>query len=301
MLKHPSGITRGVLQIPAYAAVLLGLLAGSTGLQAEELQGAIQVKGSDTMVNLVQAWAEAFMERHPKVMIAVTGGGSGTGIAALISGTADLAASSRAITPKELALARQRGAAPHEWTVALDGLAVVVHPSNPVTQLTLAQVAALFTGVLRNWKELGGADARVVLLSREVNSGTHVYFKGHVLAALPGEGPKEFAPEALLLPSSQAIADEVATNPSGIGYYGMGYVHAKNAVVAIAKTPDGSAVSPTEETVRSGVYPISRPLLLYARSAPTSVTQAFLDFILSPEGQRIVREIDFVPVAPTAS
>ena len=282
----------------AYAAAfLIGTVSLACGAAAENLQGSIQIKGSDTMVNLCQAWAESFMATHPMVSIAVTGGGSGTGMAALLGGTCDLAASSRKMTAKELASAASQGTTPQELISALDGLAVVVHPSNPVKQLTLEQLADLFTGKVRNWKELGGADQAVVLLSREVNSGTHVYFKEHVLAASPGGGPKEFSPEALLLPSSQAIADEVASNPTGIGYYGMGYLNSKNAVVAVAKTAADPYVVPSEDTVRSGAYPISRPLLLYSRGAPQGAVKAFLDFVMSTEGQAIVRNIDFVPVA----
>ena len=281
----------------ALAAAVAGIALELSTASAEGLQGSLQIKGSDTMVNLCQAWAEAFMARYPKVTVAVTGGGSGTGIAALLGGTCDLAAASRKMTAKEIAAATSQGAAPQEVVTALDGLAVVVHPSNPVKRLTLAQLADLFTGKIRNWKELGGSSKAVVLLSREVNSGTHVYFKEHVLPAASGEGPKEFSPEALLLPSSQAIADEVASNPSGIGYYGMGYLNPKNAVVAVAKTPADPYITPSEEAVRSGIYPISRPLLLYSRGAPQGAVKAFVDFVMSADGQAIVRTIDFVPVA----
>lgn len=273
------------------AAVMLWGMPGPAPARAEELRGALQIKGSDTMVNLCQAWAEAFMARHPKVTVAVTGGGSGTGIAALIGGTCDLAATSRQMTAKETSQAAVRGHPPREWTVALDGLAVVVHPSNPVTQLTMPQLADLFTGAVRRWKDVGGPNRAVVLLSREVNSGTHVYFKEHVLG--PGQ---EFAPEALLLPSSQAIADEAATNPDAIGYYGMGYANPRNAVVAIAKTAEGPYVAPSEDDVRSGRYPIARPLFFYSAGEPQGLVKAFLDFVRSPDGQTIVRQIDFVPV-----
>ncbi len=283
-----------------YAAAGLAMAASlACTASADHLQGSIQIKGSDTMVNLCQAWAEAFMARHPKITVAVTGGGSGTGIAALIGGTCDLAAASRKMTPKEIAAASVQGAPPQEFTTALDGLAVVVHPSNPVRHLTLEQLADLFTGQIRNWKAVGGVDKPVVLLSREVNSGTHVYFKEHVLAASKASGPKEFAPEALLLPSSQAIADEAASNSTSIGYYGMGYLNPKNAAVAVAKTSDGPYVTPSEDAVRSGSYPISRPLLLYSRGAPEGMVKVFLDFVMSPEGQQVVRTIDFVPVAET--
>lgn len=259
--------------------------------RADELKGTLQIKGSDTMVNLCQAWAEAFMARHPQVTVAVTGGGSGTGIAALISGTCDLAASSRPMTDKEKKQIAAHNRTWREWTVALDGLAVVVHPSNPVKQLTVSQLADLFAGRIRNWKELGGTNRAMVLLSREVNSGTHVYFKEHVL----GTG-QEFAPEALLMPSSQAIADEAATNPDAIGYYGMGYLNPKNRAVAVAKTAADAYIVPSEADVRSGAYPIARPLFIYSFAEPQGLVKTFLDFTQSPEGQAIVRKTDFVPI-----
>lgn len=258
---------------------------------ADEMKGTLQIKGSDTMVNLCQAWAESFMARHPQVTVAVTGGGSGTGIAALISGTCDLASSSRAMTDKEKKQITARGRTSREWIVALDGLAVVVHPSNPVKQLTVSQLADLFTGKIRNWKEIGGTNRAVVLLSREVNSGTHVYFKEHVLGT-----SQEFAPEALLMPSSQAIADEVSTNPDAIGYYGMGYLNPKNKAVAVAKTTADAYILPAEADIRSGSYPIARPLFVYSLDESQGLVKAFLDFARSPEGQAIVRKTDFVPI-----
>ena len=275
----------------------LGCGVGGTATAAEELQGMLQIKGSDTMVNVCQAWAEAFMVAHPRVTVAVTGGGSGTGIAALIAGTCDITAASRKMTPKELTLAQTRGRRLKEWTVGLDGLAVVVHPNNPVKQLTMDQLAGIFTGATPTWKALGGRDAAIVLLSREVNSGTHVYFKEHVLGADASGHSREFSPEALLLPSSQAIADEVASNPAAIGYYGMGYLNPRNAAVAVARTADSPFLLPTEALVRAGTYPISRPLLLYASEALQGPAKAFMDFVMSPEGQAIVRRTDFVPVS----
>ena len=288
MMTTRSNFTGWRLRVLALAGAVTAF-AGFAA--ADDLEGSIQIKGSDTMVNLCQAWAEGFMIQHPKVTVAVTGGGSGTGIAAFIAGTCDLAAVSRRMTDKEIASASSQGRAVKEWTVALDGLAVVVHPENPVKRLTLRQLAEVFTGQIRNWRELGGADQGVVLLSREVNSGTHVYFKEHVLGS-----SQEFAPEALLLPSSQAIADEVATNQAGIGYYGMGYLNPKNAVVAVAKVATEPYVAPSEQTVRDGTYPISRPLFLYSTREPSVLAKAFLDFTLSAQGQAIVQQIDFVPV-----
>ena len=257
----------------------------------------LQIKGSDTMVNLVQAWAETFMAQKPGAFIAVTGGGSGTGLSSIISGSCDIAMSSRNIKQKEIDLAGQKGIYPKEYKVALDGLAVVVHPSNPVSQLTLDQLAGIFTGKIKNWKKAGGKDARIVLLSREVNSGTHVYFKEHVLRKGDAASREEFSPEALLLSSSQAIADEVAQNPDAIGYYGMGYLSDRQKAVSVASAPGGKVAAPTIENVLSGHYPISRPLFFYTRGEPTGDVKEFVEFVLSSEGQAVVSEQDFVPIS----
>ncbi|MDD5680685.1 MAG: phosphate ABC transporter substrate-binding protein [Candidatus Omnitrophica bacterium] len=257
----------------------------------------IQIKGSDTMVNLGQAWAEKYMEKNPGDFIAVTGGGSGTGFSSLISGTCDIAMASRNIKEKEIALANQKGRNPNEIKVALDGLAVVVNPANPVGRLTADQLAGIFTGRISNWKELGGKNEKIVILSREVNSGTHVYFKEHVLRKGNPNSTEEFAPGALLLSSSQAIADEVAGNPSAIGYYGMGYISAKQKPVAVAKDEKSEYVEPMIENVINGKYPISRPLFFYTNGSPKGLVKKFVDFALSKEGQDIVLATDFVPVS----
>jgi phosphate transport system substrate-binding protein len=257
----------------------------------------IQVKGSDTMVNLGQAWAEKYMENNPGGFIAVTGGGSGTGLSSLISGTCDIAMSSRNIKEKEITLAKKKGINPEEIKVALDGLAVVVNPKNPVSKLTSGQLAGIFTGRIANWKELGGPDEKIVVLSREVNSGTHVYFKEHVLRNMDPNSKEEFSPAALMLSSSQAIADEVAGNIAAIGYYGMGYISAKQKPVAIAKDEKAPYVEPTISNVINGSYPVSRPLLLYTNGAPQGLVKKFIDFALSKEGQDIVLATDFVPIA----
>lgn len=256
----------------------------------------LQVKGSDTMVNLVQSWAESYMGNNPKEFIAVTGGGSGTGLSSLISGTCDIAMSSRNIKKKEIALAKLKGINPFEIKVGLDGLAVVVHPSNPVEQLTAEELAAVFIGKITNWKELGGQDMPIVVLSREVNSGTHVYFKEHVLRHNDPNSSEEFTPAALMLSSSQAIADEVALNPAAIGYYGMGYISPKQKAVKVAKDKSSEYIIPSIENVVIGKYPISRPLFLYTNGEPQGLVKKFVDFTLSKEGQEIVLKTDFVPV-----
>lgn len=277
------------------AAIFLGLLLVPSALPAKD-QNSLQIKGSDTMVNLVQAWAESYMEKYPDLFIAVTGGGSGTGIAALLNGTCDVAMSSRNITPKEIELASAKGVSPQEHKVALDGLAVVVHPKNPVSKLTMDQLADIFTGRTKNWKDLGGPDLKIVVLSREVNSGTHVYFKEHVLRKGDPKSKEEFSVDALLLPSSQAIADEVTQNTGAIGYYGMGYIGKNHLAVSVAKDTSSEYVYPSEADVTNGRYPISRPLFIYTNGQPPVQTQQFLDFILSEEGQQIVTKVDFVPV-----
>ncbi|HBG61750.1 MAG: hypothetical protein A2Y03_01685 [Omnitrophica WOR_2 bacterium GWF2_38_59] len=256
----------------------------------------VQVKGSDTMVNLVQSWAEEFMIKNPNDFVAVTGGGTGTGLSSLISGTCDIAMASRNIKEKEIALANKKGINPNEIKVGMDGLAVVVNPDNPVGKLTIDQIAGIFTGKIVNWSELGGKNEKIVILSREVNSGTHVYFKEHILRKNDTNSKEEFAPRALLLSSSQAIADEVAGNSMAIGYYGMGYISAKQKPIAIAINEKSEYVEPTIDNVVNGTYPVSRPLFLYTNGQPQGMVKKIIDFALSKEGQDIVLATDFVPV-----
>lgn len=269
----------------------------TTNIFAASSRDSIQIKGSDTMVNLAQAWAEKYMQENAGSFVAVTGGGSGTGLSSLISGTCDIAMSSRNIKDKEVGLANKRGVEPVEIKVALDGLAVVVNPANPIDKLTVDQLAGIFSGRIVNWKELGWKDSRIVLLSREVNSGTHVYFKEHVLRKNDPASKEEFAPGALMLSSSQAIADEVAGNPSAIGYYGMGYISPKQKPVAVANDESSGYVEPTIENVVSGKYPVSRPMFLYTNGKPEGLVKEFIDYVLSPEGQKTVMETDFVPIS----
>jgi phosphate transport system substrate-binding protein len=275
--------------------VIVAVMFTTSAFAAKD-KNSIQIKGSDTMVNLSQSWAEKYMQKNPTDFVAVTGGGSGTGISSLISGTCDISNASRTIKEKEIALAKQRGINPYEIKVGSDGLAVVVNPKNPVSKLTVSQLAQIFTGNITNWNEVGGENKKIVLLSREVNSGTHVYFKEHVLRKGNPDGKEEFAPSALLLSSSQAIADEVAGNPAAIGYYGMGYISAKQKPIAVAKDEKSEYVAPTIENVINDKYPISRPLFLYTNGAPEGLVKKFIDFTLSKEGQDIVLATDFVPV-----
>jgi len=256
----------------------------------------IQIKGSDTIVNVSQAWAEAFMGEHPEASIAVTGGGSGTGIAALINGTTDIANSSRKIKKKELEDAQKAGYYPEEFKVAIDALAVIVNPANPVKELTIDQLSGIFTGKITNWNEVGGKDQKILVLSRERNSGTHMYFLEQVLRKGHEKGPEQFAPSVLMLPSSEAIINETSTSESAIGYDGLGYVTPKVKTIAIAAKHGTPFVLPSKDTATDHTYPVWRFLYMYTGFKPKGEIKAFLDFALSEKGQKIVEEMGFVPL-----
>lgn len=256
----------------------------------------VQIKGSDTMVNLGQAWAEEFMFQHPEVSIAVTGGGSGTGVAALINGTCDIAETSREMKQQEKDLARQKGHDVHEIKTAIDALAVVINPANPVKQLTIEQLSGIFTGRITNWNEVGGKDQEILVLSRDRNSGTHVYFLEHVVRLGNEKGPEQFAPAVLMLPSNQAIIEEVAQSESAIGYVGLGYVSDRVNTLAVSKSSEGPFVAPSMETAMDKTYPLARPLLFYTETKPEGTVKEFIEFVLSVDGQQIVKDMDFVPL-----
>ena len=258
---------------------------------------AIQNKGSDTLVNIALAWAEAYQQVEPGVTVAVTGGGSGTGIASLINGTVDLANASRAMKDSEIEEAQANGFDPVEHVVAIDALAVIVHPDNPVSELTIQQLADMYTGRITNWQEVGGLDEPIVLLSRETNSGTHVYFLEEVVREGDSENSDIFAPQTLLMPSSVGITSELRRNPNAIGYDGLGYVDpAHEKIIAVARTAADPFVMPTVATASSGEYPLSRNLFMYTAGEPQGIIAAYLEWILSPVGQGIVSQLGFVPL-----
>jgi len=269
--------------------------SGGQKAEAGPPQTTIENKGSDTMVNLALAWAEAYMSIHPDARISVTGGGSGTGIAALINGTVDIANASRAMKPEEITAAEENGVTPVEFIVARDAIAVVVHPSNPVDKLTLQQISDIYTGKITNWSQVGGEDRPIVLLSRESNSGTYVYFLEHAVRLGDKESDALFSPETLLMPSSEGISTEVRQNPNVIGYDGLGYVTPDQKVVAVARDAAGPYMLPSVESVNAGLYPISRPLYMYTAGQPTGIVREYIDWILS-EGQAMVLELGFVPL-----
>lgn len=250
----------------------------------------ITVKGSDTMVILAQRWAETYMAKHPNVVIQVTGGGSGTGISALINGTTDICNASRPMKKSEREKLKQRyNTLGVEIKVAIDGLSIYVHESNPVQELSLAQIKAIYTGKITNWKDVGGADARIILYSRENNSGTYVYFKDNVL-----EG-EDFAASAQNMPGTAAVVNAVAKDRYGIGYGGAAYAKGIREL-KVKKDDSTPAYEPTAENIKSGKYPISRFLYLYTRSKPTGTLKAYIDWILSDEGQEVVSKVGYFPI-----
>ncbi|MBK8823529.1 MAG: PstS family phosphate ABC transporter substrate-binding protein [Anaerolineales bacterium] len=256
----------------------------------------IENKGSDTIVNLALAWAEQYQGDHPDVRISVTGGGSGTGIAALVNGTVDLANASRKIKDEEIAEAQANGVEPLEHIIARDAIAVIVNPNNPVSKLTLQQISDIYSGKYTNWQEVGGEDRPIVRLSRETNSGTHVYFLETVLRLGSKDDKTLFSMDTLLLPSSEGIISEVRDNPNAIGYDGLGYVPDDLKTIAIAEEAGGAYVLPSIETVNDKTYAIARDLYMYTNGEPAGIIKEYLDWILSDEAQVIVAELGFVPV-----
>ena len=253
-------------------------------------------KGSDTIVNMALAWAEAYTAQHPEVRISVTGGGSGTGIAALINGTVDIANASRALKSEEVERARANGIEPVEHIVAGDAIAVVVNPTNPVNALTIDQLSDIFTGKITRWHEVGGDDRPIVLLSRESNSGTHIYFLEHVVRKGEKNNQNLFSPDTLLMPSSEGISAEIRQNPNAIGYDGLGYVTPDQKTIKVAPSAGEPYIPPSIETVKDGSYPIARVLYMYTSGQPTGIIREYLDWITSAEGQAIVEELGFVPL-----
>lgn len=256
----------------------------------------IDNKGSDTMVNLALAWAEEYQKQHPDLRISVTGGGSGIGLASLANQTTDIANASRAIKTEEKDMAKQNGFEPQEFIVARDAIGVIVNPRNPIQQLTLEQVSLIYRGKINNWRELGGEDRPIVRLSRETNSGTHVYFLETVVRLGSKTDKSLFSPDTLLLPSSEGIISEVSANPNAIGYDGLGYLTPAVKTLAIASKPGAAYVLPSAESVNAKTYSVSRDLYMYTHDAPQGIILDYLTWIRSPEAQQIVTRLGFVPI-----
>jgi phosphate transport system substrate-binding protein len=266
----------------------LVLLLGAAVVWAQQRN--ITVKGSDTLVILGQRWAEVFMSKNSGVTIQVTGGGSGVGIASLINGTTDICESSRPMRDSEKQqLKDRRGKEVLELPVAVDGLAVYVHEANPVNELSLAQLKAIYTGAVKNWKEVGGKDEKIILYSRENSSGTYAYFKEHVLQNA------DYYPTAQNMPGTASVINAVAKDTRGIGYggiaYGKGIKHLK--VKPDDKSP---GVDPTMENVLSAKYPISRYLYWYLAGMPTGDVLKLSQWVVSKEGQEVVEKVGYYPL-----
>jgi phosphate transport system substrate-binding protein len=267
-----------------------------TGQQSGAAGGFIQNKGSDTMVNLALAWAEQYQASHPETRISVTGGGSGTGIAALMNRTVDIANASRSIKAEEKATAEKNGVDPVEIVVARDAIAVIVHPDNPVNRLTLQQVADIYSGKINNWSQVGGEDRPIVRLSRETNSGTHVYFLERVLRMGDSKNKTLFSSDTLLLPSSEGITAEASDNPNAIGYDGLGYITPHVKVLAISEGEGKPYVLPSVASVDDKSYPIARDLYMYTDGQASGTIKAYLDWIMTPEAQKTVADLGFIPI-----
>jgi phosphate transport system substrate-binding protein len=261
----------------------------TSGGTTTELTGAINVAGSDTMVNVAQAWAEKFSTANPGVMVTVKGGGSGTGIAALINGTVDFADASREIKPEETTAAQGKGVNPVATAVANDGISVVVNPANKVTDLSIEQLGKIYRGEITNWKDVGGADAPIVLLGRDTSSGTYEFFGETVVGK-----DAQYAKSMRNLQSNQAIIDEVSKNVNAVGYVGLGY--AQSAGTSVKRLTLGG-IEDTVDNVLSAAYPLSRKLYMISNGQPEGAKKAYLDWILSAEGQALVQEQGFVPLA----
>ena len=253
--------------------------------------GNITVKGSDTLVVLAQKWAEVYMGQHTDVKIQVSGGGTGTGFAALQSQTTDLCDASRPIKAAEVGnCIKAFHAKPTEYAVALDGLSVYANPANQVNELSVAQVGDIFSGKITNWKEVGGADAPITVYSRENSSGTYEFFKTHVLQG------KDFAASAQTMPGTAAIVQAVVKDKNAIGYGGAAY-DGNTKQLSIKASDTTPAVAPTEETVMNGTYPIWRHLYIYVNPAlDKDEIGAYLKWIRSDDGQKYVKDIGYYPL-----
>lgn len=270
-------------------AVLLMMLLLACSNQSTENR-TVTIKGSDTMVRLGQRWAEEYMRLNPGSVIQVSGGGSGTGFAALLNGTTDICQASRDIKAEESKQAADKSIVPHRVPVALDGIAIFVHQSNQLPSISLEQLRLIYTGEITNWRDLGLADAEIIPYSRENNSGTYSFFKEHVLQGA------DFVDRAQTLPGTSAVVHAVGQDPAGLGYGGIAWSSGVR-LLPVRNSDTASAIEPTTQNITSGSYPISRELYWFTNGVPTGEIKALLDYALSPAGQTLAEEIDYVPIA----
>jgi phosphate transport system substrate-binding protein len=263
--------------------------SSTTGAKADK--GSIALKGSDTMVILGQRWAEHFMKENPGVTVQVTGGGSGTGIAALVNGTTDICQASRPMKDKEKAdVKAKRGADVVEKKVALDALAVYVNTKSPLQEISIPQLSKIYKGEIKSWKDVGGPDKKIVLYGRENNSGTYAYFKEHVL------DNKDFAPAVQTLAGTSAVVSAVKGDELGIGYGGIAYTEGVRAL-KVKKADDAPAIAPSLQTAQDGSYPLARFLYFYTAGEPTGSVKKLVDWVTTPAGQKVIEEVGYYPLA----
>ncbi len=282
-----------VIGLSLMIASLLLVACSRTGKDQKSSVKYITIKGSDTMVHLASNWAEVYMDKHKDVDISVTGGGSGTGIAALLNGTTDICIASRKIKAKEESLATEKGITPNEIATSRDGIAVVVNPENLINELSIEQIGKIYIGAYTSWQDVGGPDEPIVILSRESSSGTYVFFQKRVMSK------KDYSQEAMLMPSTSAIIQSISQDTWAIGYVGLGYgVQAGDKVkmLGVKNDVESPAISPSVASVQDASYGIARPLYFYTNGIPDGATKDFVNFVLSDEGQAIVLEAGYVPI-----
>ena len=293
-----------IIMVVSFIAIAMLMFVGCKKQEGEVKKTVISVKGSDTMVNLAQKWAEIYMQKNPNVSIQVTGGGSGTGVASLLNGTTDLANSSRELKESELETAKQKGVTPVIYNVALDGIAVIVHPENKIDNLTVKQVSDIFAGKITNWKQPGGSDMPITLYGRENSSGTYEFFKDHVLGKDVSGKQVDYSPATQVLQGTAALGEAVARDIKGIGYGGVGYFALRKDVkiLHIKKDDSSPAISPAENgvvnyhVIWNGDYPISRYLYCFTNGEAKDELKNYMDFIISPEGQKLVESMEYIPL-----
>jgi len=259
-------------------------------LNAELPSGDIVQKGSDTLLIVAQRWAEEYMNKHPAVSISVAGGGSGVGFSALSQKTTDIADASREIKSTEIQTAKSNGVNPVEWVVGLDGIAIVVNPNNPITELTMEQLEMIYNGTYTNWSQVGGNDATIVTYGRQSTSGTYDFFREHVLHN------RNFRADNRELAGNAEIVQSVQGDANGIGYVGVAYtkqgVNVK--IVKIKASESATPYEPSVANIKSGAYPIARKLYIYTNGIPTGALADYLAFILGPEGQQLLEEVGYI-------
>jgi phosphate transport system substrate-binding protein len=268
--------------------LFLMLMIVSTSVFAQKVS--FKIKGSDTVLPLTQKEAEVYMKNNPGSSIMVTGGGSGVGISALLTGSTDIAQASRNLKLDEKMKLNEAGKAFVETIIAYDALAVIVHPSNPVSKLTREQLEGIFTGKIKNWKEVGGADMNIVAYSRETSSGTYEFFKEHVL------NKKNFMPAALLMPATGAIVQSVSQTKGAIGYVGLAYLEKTIKPLEVSFNQGKTFTAPSVKSAQDKTYPIARPLYYYYLKTSEKSVSPFVKFILSPEGQKLVLNEGYIPL-----